>query len=199
MDGTSRSSRGRPRHDLTSGRQEVRKKFVVWFLPRVFPGLSQLGGNVELRRALSIDRGVGSCLHLRISDGFSVAPMLYSAVIQHLGLFRARTTESSGSRGLGLTVWIMRARQGRGFESLPIRAVSGCKRWGTHLGGAGHLLAHGGLAIPPGSSTPELTPKLRLGRAQNELISVLIEFRELPPLAEEADGAPVPHGGFRNG
>ena len=117
--------------------------------------------------------------------------MLYSAAIQHLGLFQTRTTESSGSRGLALTVWITRARQGWGVESLPLRAVLGCQRWGTHPGGAGHLLAHEGLAIPPGSSTPELPPKLRLGRAQSEPISVLIEFRELPPrplLEEEAVG-----------
>ena len=200
MDGTSGGNRGRPRGDLTFApleSQKCPKSSFVWFPPRKFNGLSQLGGNVELKRATSTDRGVGSYPRSRISDGFGVTRMIYSAAIQHIGLFQTRTTESSGSRGLGLTVWITRARQGWGFESLPVRAVPGCKRWGTHLGGAGHLLAHGGLAIPPGSSTPELTPKLRLGRAVSEPTSVLIEFRELPP-TEKADRAPVPDGGFRN-
>ena len=144
-------------------------------------GPSQLTGKVELKRMHSRPVGAGYSPHLQISDRSGVAPVLYSAVIQHLGLFRTRTTESSGSRGTGLTVWITRARQRGGFEPLPIRAVPGCQHWGTHLGGAGHLPAHGGLATPPGSSTPELPPKLRFGRALCEPTSELIEFRELPP------------------
>ncbi len=149
---------------------------------------SQLTGKVGLKRMHSRCADVGYSPHLQISDRSGVAPVLYSPAIQHLGLFRTRTTESSGSRGTGLTVWITRARQGWGFEPLPVRAVPGCERWGTQSGGAGHLLAHGGLATPPGSSTPELPPKLRLGRALREPPSELIEFRESPPPAKNGDG-----------
>jgi hypothetical protein len=107
---------------------------------------------------------VGYYPHSKDFRWIPVAPVLYSAGIQHLGLIRPWTTESGGSGGLGLTVWIMRARQWMGIRTAPRPSCAEVSCWGTHFGGASHLLAHEGLATPPGSSTPEL-PR---GRARNE-------------------------------
>ena len=139
-------------------------------------GPIQLGGNELCKRMSTRSPSVGHSPHFPLGAGPAGVPVLYSPAIQHLGLIRPWTTESGGSRGLGLTVWIMRARQGREVEPLPVRAVPECQSWGTHSGGASHLLASGGLATPPGSSTPELP----LVWALNELNLELIEFRELP-------------------
>ena len=120
---------------------------------------------------------------LQFSNRPGVAPVLYSAAIQHLGVDSNEDHRIWWVPGVGLTVWITRARQGWGFEPLPVRAVLGCCSWGGHLGGAGHLPALGGLATPPGSSTLELG-------ALREPALELIEFRELPPtppLEKEAD------------
>ena len=109
-------------------------------------------------------QGEGDSLHLQIFRRSPEVPVLYSAAIQHLGLIRPRTTESGGSGGFGLIVWILRATQWMGIRTAPRPSCAKVSSWGTHLGGASYPLAPEGLATPPGSSTPELP----LGRARNE-------------------------------
>lgn len=179
---------------LNTIQRSERKKCAVPFLLRISRGSIQLERNREVRQMNPRGLGVGDYPHLQIYDGPGPGPVLYSPAIQHLGLIRPRTTESGGSGGLGLTVWIMRARQGQGNEPHPVRALLGCQK----LGDASQRGEPSARSRGAGESArffeARTTPQVESVKTwEGSILSPfweLIEFREI---------SPVPDGGFRNG
>jgi len=149
--------------------------------------------------------GMGHSPHHQISDRPCVAPVLYSLAIRHLGLFRTRTTESSGSRGLDLTVWITRARQGWGVRTAPCPSCAGMPTSGdaSRRGGPSARSRGTGDSARFCDARATAQAKASTGSLRAHLgvdrVSLSCRHRRHLKKRRMAGWVPVPDGGFRNG